>query len=213
MCQWLRKITRTQDESGANRQERIHMAQHRQEVADKRITKDLERREKQAQGTAGYFPVPEITLQLKWHKQHGVKDAVPQTESAWAKASGGEGSVQLISEPETKRRLKEFKKVLRVAMPSNENYKFVNFQFRNEVLGKHFVKVKEFKELFDISGNCENSIFVHFAKGAIQGKYKENDVFLGLVKAMTQKIDCDERGVGMQNSHYAPAWDEFSKGS
>ncbi|KAJ3859174.1 hypothetical protein EV359DRAFT_2763, partial [Lentinula novae-zelandiae] len=108
-------------------------------------------------------------------------------------------------------KLEEFKKVLRVAMPSNENYKFVSFQFRNEVLGKHFVKVKEFKELFDISlqGNCENSIFVHFAKGAIQGKYKENDVFLGLVKAMTQKIDCDERGVGMQNSHYAPAWDEF----
>ncbi|KAJ4501707.1 hypothetical protein C8R41DRAFT_928430 [Lentinula lateritia] len=110
MRQWLRKITRTQDESGANRQERIHMAQHRQEVADKRITKDLERREKRqaaakavdaitpilalteldyrvsrAQGTAGYFPVPEITLQLKWHKQHGVKDAVPQTESAWGK--------------------------------------------------------------------------------------------------------------------------------
>ncbi|KAH7871962.1 uncharacterized protein C8R40DRAFT_1053615 [Lentinula edodes] len=110
MRQWLRKITRTQDASGDNHRERIQMAQHRQEVAEKKIEKDTERKEKRqaarnavdavrpifalteidyrasrAQGTTGYFSVPEITMQLKWHKQHGIKGAVPQVESSWGK--------------------------------------------------------------------------------------------------------------------------------
>ncbi|KAJ4477651.1 hypothetical protein C8J55DRAFT_515169 [Lentinula edodes] len=86
------------------------MAQHRQEVAEKKIEKDTERKEKRqaarnavdavrpifalteidyrasrAQGTTGYFSVPEITMQLKWHKQHGIKGAVPRVESSWGK--------------------------------------------------------------------------------------------------------------------------------
>ncbi|KAJ3852630.1 hypothetical protein EV368DRAFT_64750 [Lentinula lateritia] len=110
MHQWLRKVTRTQDASGVNRQEHIQMAQYCQEVAEKQTEKDAERKEKRqaavravdavkpiltlteldyrasrTQGTSGYLPVSEITMQLKWHKQHGVKDAVPQTESTWGK--------------------------------------------------------------------------------------------------------------------------------
>ncbi|KAJ3862512.1 hypothetical protein EV359DRAFT_65570 [Lentinula novae-zelandiae] len=40
MRQWLRKITCTQDASGDNHRERIQMAQHCQEVAEKKIEKD-----------------------------------------------------------------------------------------------------------------------------------------------------------------------------
>ncbi|KAJ3813876.1 hypothetical protein F5876DRAFT_73497 [Lentinula aff. lateritia] len=90
MRQWLRKITRTQDASGDNHRERIQMAQHCQEVAEKKIEKDTERKEKRqaarnavdavrpifalteidyrasrAQGTAGYFSVPEITMRQR----------------------------------------------------------------------------------------------------------------------------------------------------
>jgi hypothetical protein len=42
----------------------------------------------------------------------------------------------------------------------------------------------------------------------LQGKY-DNAVFNGLVKAMVTKVDPEERGVGMQNFKYAPAYDEF----
>lgn len=42
----------------------------------------------------------------------------------------------------------------------------------------------------------------------LSGKY-DNKVFSGLVHAMVEKLDRDERGVGMQNFRYAPAWDKF----
>jgi hypothetical protein len=35
------------------------------------------------------------------------------------------------------------------------------------------------------------------------------DVFTGLVEAMVCKMDREERGTGMQNFHYPPAYDEF----
>lgn len=44
---------------------------------------------------------------------------------------------------------------------------------------------------------------------ALRGKFDSNEVFLGLVEAMVQKADREERGVGMQNFHYTPAFDEF----
>ncbi|KAF9076318.1 hypothetical protein BDP27DRAFT_1142552, partial [Rhodocollybia butyracea] len=100
-------------------------------------------------------------------------------------------------------KLREFRNALRVAMPSNENYQHLNKEYHNEILGEQYAKVKGMSELL----NATSSIFVNFAKGALQGKYDNHDVFLGLVKAMTQKINQDECGVGMQNFYYAPAWD------
>lgn len=35
------------------------------------------------------------------------------------------------------------------------------------------------------------------------------DVFTGLVEAMVTKVSREERGVGMQNMQYNPAYDEF----
>ncbi|KAJ3764579.1 hypothetical protein FB446DRAFT_611669, partial [Lentinula raphanica] len=106
--------------------------------------------------------------------------------------------------------LQEFKTSLRVPMPLDKNYRHVNKQWRNPILGEQFLKTAGLKELFDsVVTNSSSSIFVNFAKGAVSGKYKDNEVFLGLLKAMMQKIDRDERGVGMQNFRYAPEWDEF----
>ena len=55
----------------------------------------------------------------------------------------------------------------------------------------------------------KNSPFVRFAQGAIQGKYDNSPIFMGLIHAMVTKVNKEERGVGMQNFKYAPAWDEF----
>lgn len=43
----------------------------------------------------------------------------------------------------------------------------------------------------------------------LAGKYKDLDVFTGLVEVMVSKLDREERGVGLQNFHYPPAYDEF----
>ncbi|THU91799.1 hypothetical protein K435DRAFT_580168, partial [Dendrothele bispora CBS 962.96] len=100
-----------------------------------------------------------------------------------------------------------FKKALSVPMPTEENYKYTNRYFRNQILGDHYVNVKGLKTLIEAADG--GSPFVEFALGALSGKYDGHEVFLGLVRAMVQKVDRDERGVGMQNFLYAPAWDEF----
>jgi hypothetical protein len=49
---------------------------------------------------------------------------------------------------------------------------------------------------------------IHYAQGVINGKY-DNKVFDGLLKAVVNKYDHEEHGVGMQNFCYAPAWDKI----
>ncbi|EEB97356.1 hypothetical protein MPER_03340 [Moniliophthora perniciosa FA553] len=106
----------------------------------------------------------------------------------------------------------EFKNTLRRPTPHEDNYKYVNSMYRNDIIGEQYLKSEGLKELVDAAKSIQHddeSVFIKFAKGAIQGKYEDNAVFLGLVRAMVQKIDRKDRGVGMQNFTYAPAWDEF----
>ncbi|KAJ3966005.1 hypothetical protein EV361DRAFT_954476 [Lentinula raphanica] len=110
MCQWLRKITREQDGSGTNRQDKIKLAEYRKQVSDTRVEKQRVQQEKrqaaiqviddtipiltltsfdylssQPQGSKDYLNIAELTKQLKWHKKNGVKDSVLPTESSWGK--------------------------------------------------------------------------------------------------------------------------------
>ncbi len=57
--------------------------------------------------------------------------------------------------------------------------------------------------------DAKNTPCIRFAEGVLAGKYRDLSVFTGLVEAMVMKVDRTERGVGLQNFHYAPAWDEF----
>lgn len=45
-------------------------------------------------------------------------------------------------------------------------------------------------------------------QGVLSGRY-DDKVFSGLVNTMVAKLDHDERGIGMQNFCYAPAWDKL----
>lgn len=55
----------------------------------------------------------------------------------------------------------------------------------------------------------KNTPCVCYAQGVLSGKYEDTNVFGGLVHAMMTKLDREERGVGMQNFCYPPAYDEF----
>ncbi|KAK7462206.1 hypothetical protein VKT23_007811 [Stygiomarasmius scandens] len=96
-----------------------------------------------------------------------------------------------------------------IDIPEDENYKYVNTQWRVEKLGEQFVKTHGLKPMLDATESGEGSVWVNFARGVLDGKYKDRKVFLGLVKSMVTKIDRDERGVGMQNFCHAPGWDEL----
>ena len=46
-------------------------------------------------------------------------------------------------------KLHEFQVILNKPMPRNENYRFMNFRFRNPLIGEQYAKVKGLKELLD----------------------------------------------------------------
>ncbi|KAJ3740020.1 hypothetical protein EV360DRAFT_58005 [Lentinula raphanica] len=108
MRKFLRKVARTQDASGSNRQQHIKLTQYRQKVAEEKTDKQQRLIEKRTQtardidaivpiltvteldfrvsspvGSSAYITVGDITKQLKWHKSHGIKDAISTTESKW----------------------------------------------------------------------------------------------------------------------------------
>ncbi|KAF4569611.1 hypothetical protein EYR36_009408 [Pleurotus pulmonarius] len=80
-----------------------------------------------------------------------------------------------------------------------------------DVLRKDLPKVehmtKGLKEIIE-APNPKTTPCIRYALGVLQGKYSTSDVFAGLLSAMVSKLDREERGVGMQNFMYAPAWDE-----
>ncbi|KAJ7488492.1 hypothetical protein B0H11DRAFT_2406543, partial [Mycena galericulata] len=102
-----------------------------------------------------------------------------------------------------------FKQAIRLPVPDNENYLYVNQQYRNQALGHIYARTIGLKEIIE-TADAKNTPCIKFAQGTLQGKYDDFKVFGGLVEAMVQKADRIERGVGMQNFKYPPAWDEMT---
>ncbi|KIY61279.1 hypothetical protein CYLTODRAFT_459989 [Cylindrobasidium torrendii FP15055 ss-10] len=104
-------------------------------------------------------------------------------------------------------RANEFRAVLRKPLPLKENLKYTNKMFRSRILGGQYASVLGLSEL--VEEDAQGSLFLRFSVGALQSKFDDDKVFLGLVHAMVQKADKNERGVGSQNFQHAPAYDEF----
>ncbi|THV05863.1 hypothetical protein K435DRAFT_744526 [Dendrothele bispora CBS 962.96] len=119
MRRFLRKITREQDASGANRAEKLKLASHRRQVAEENMKKDQAKKDKKkAENDAidaveplltitdfdhacslpvrsnGYLTVAALDMQLKWHQKNGVPGTVPKNKSGWGK--GRDGKIQLL---------------------------------------------------------------------------------------------------------------------
>ncbi|KAJ8700697.1 hypothetical protein PTI98_003700 [Pleurotus ostreatus] len=103
---------------------------------------------------------------------------------------------------------KAFKNAIQRPMPKDKNFIFTNYRFRPQLLGEIYARSIGLKDII-ISSDAKNTPCIRFAEGVLAGKYKDLSVFTGLVEAMVTKVDRTERGVGTQNFHYAPAWDEF----
>ncbi|KAJ7101505.1 hypothetical protein B0H15DRAFT_769608 [Mycena belliarum] len=102
-----------------------------------------------------------------------------------------------------------FKQAIRCPVPADENYIYVNHQYRNKELGEIYARAIGLKEIIE-TADAKNTPCIKFAQGTLQGKYDDFSVFSGLVEAMVQKVDRVERGVGMQNFKYPPAWEEMA---
>ncbi|KAJ6556704.1 hypothetical protein B0H10DRAFT_2201541 [Mycena sp. CBHHK59/15] len=102
-----------------------------------------------------------------------------------------------------------FKQAIRLPIPADENYLYVNDKYRNQELAHIYARTVGLKEIIE-TADAKNTPCIKFAQGTLQGKYSDYKVFSGLVEAVVQKADRVERGVGMQNFKYAPAWDEMA---
>ncbi|KAJ6587364.1 hypothetical protein B0H10DRAFT_2234035 [Mycena sp. CBHHK59/15] len=104
--------------------------------------------------------------------------------------------------------LKNFKQAIRRPAPDDKDYIYVNDKYRNQLLGHLYARSIGLKEIIE-TADAKNTPCIKFVQGTLQGKYTEFEVFGGLVEAMVMKTDKLERGVGMQNFKYPPAWDEL----
>ncbi|KAH7904197.1 hypothetical protein BJ138DRAFT_1107029, partial [Hygrophoropsis aurantiaca] len=102
-----------------------------------------------------------------------------------------------------------FRQSVRKKMPKDEDFVHVNYRFRPGAFATIYARTIGLKEIIETS-DAKNTPCIKFALGVLSGKYKDLKVFTGLVEAMVSRQDREDRGVGMQNFKYAPAWDEFA---
>ncbi|KAF8221240.1 hypothetical protein L208DRAFT_1329136, partial [Tricholoma matsutake] len=84
--------------------------------------------------------------------------------------------------------------------PPDENYKYVNYKYRNKSLAV----------LYGCNAGVEETPLLKYTQGVLAGKYKGDNLFASVLQAMVLKHDKQERGVGMQNFQYMPDLIEFA---
>lgn len=124
--------------------------------------------------------------------------------------------------------LDAFRKTLNTRPSSLENLKFTPHRHRNAAtnLGINLARIEGVSELLEkvsihnfccsssavtYSQESKDSVWVRFAIDAINGKYDDNRVFLGLIEAMAGKADRREQNVGNQNFQYPKGVVDFSQ--
>ncbi|KAF8579702.1 hypothetical protein K439DRAFT_1235256, partial [Ramaria rubella] len=136
-----------------------------------------------------------------------------------------ENDVQMCTACKEVYHSKGFRNAIAKPMPCNENFKFLNQEYWNKTLGQFFVKTQGLLTLFegDVSGSSQSyslqihtsahqnkdSIPARFIRAVLNGDFKGQPVFMGMVEAMCNKNVCEQRGLGMQNFQYTLAYDEF----
>lgn len=52
---------------------------------------------------------------------------------------------------------------------------------------------------------------IRYAQGVAAGKFRDHEVFTGLVKNVLQRLEREEQGKKLTNFRHAPEFDEFMK--
>ncbi|KAF8959326.1 hypothetical protein BDZ97DRAFT_1923016 [Flammula alnicola] len=92
-------------------------------------------------------------------------------------------------------------------VPENKNRQFVPHRYQNAAIGDMHVRNRGLGNL--LSEESEDNIFLRFARQFAQGKFEKDNVFIDMIKVMVARVEREERGRGMQNMQYPPAFDEW----
>ncbi|KAF6743414.1 hypothetical protein DFP72DRAFT_827887 [Ephemerocybe angulata] len=101
--------------------------------------------------------------------------------------------------------LKKFKVALK-KLPA-ANAKFIPHRFQNTLIGELFLKCRGLADI--LNEDSKKSPFIKIARAYLDGRLEDKQVFKSIITAVATQIDKEERGVGMQNFKYPPAWEEM----
>ncbi|KAF8197121.1 hypothetical protein BJ912DRAFT_923213 [Pholiota molesta] len=103
--------------------------------------------------------------------------------------------------------LREFQTAISKPLPANNDCIFVPRRHQNAAIGEIYAKTLGLRDL--LSEESSESVFRCFARQFAQGKFDDDEVFTGLVEVMVLRVEREDKGRGMQNMTYPPAFDEW----
>ncbi|TFK33481.1 hypothetical protein BDQ12DRAFT_670188 [Crucibulum laeve] len=95
---------------------------------------------------------------------------------------------------------RSFRTALKCEPPRDKDLKFIPKILIDENSINWWAKIRGFREIVEA---CKSMV--------LQGKFKDNEIFNGLVEAMVTYKDKETHGVGFQNFKYAPGVMEFAQ--
>ncbi|KZV91811.1 hypothetical protein EXIGLDRAFT_579866, partial [Exidia glandulosa HHB12029] len=145
--------------------------------------------------------------QFRWLNRHGVQAVfsrsctkmVPNSSSPQAQTCLACHSVAA---------LKIFKNALRVPPPLPENQKFVPHSYREKELGELYLRYHGLSDLVKkVRYHSFSCMLGDFARGVLNGQYKDQEVLLGAVQATITTKQREAKGKQMRNMIYPAAFD------
>ncbi|KAH9938784.1 uncharacterized protein BXZ73DRAFT_23422, partial [Epithele typhae] len=104
-------------------------------------------------------------------------------------------------------KLDSFRRAISRPVPEPHNFKYVNFIYRDEALGKLYARITGLQDLLNPKSKTSTSPFVRYALGAIRGKFKNGQELLGgILEGFMTIEDKERRGVGKQGFKWSEKW-------
>ncbi|KJA28105.1 hypothetical protein HYPSUDRAFT_129671, partial [Hypholoma sublateritium FD-334 SS-4] len=91
--------------------------------------------------------------------------------------------------------------------PSDRNRAFIPRRHQNTAIGNMHIKILGLGDL--LSEESDDSILLRFARSYAEGKFDKNQAFLEMLSVMVSRADREQKGRGLQNMYYPPAFDEW----
>lgn len=101
---------------------------------------------------------------------------------------------------------KTFKAALAQPVPEKTDRKYTPRRYRTGIFAEIFADTAELFEIF--SPEAQQNPLLQYTIGNLEGRYND-ELFTGIAHALLVMHSKEERGVGMQNFQYMPAYDEF----
>ncbi|KAH9933100.1 hypothetical protein B0H21DRAFT_835847 [Amylocystis lapponica] len=150
----------------------------------------------------------EEKLQYKWRNARSVGAVFATDCNKTVSVQNADMDPLPCSQCTALKHLHTFQVALNRPMPLEENMKFVPKLWRCENLGQIYMKYRGVRKL--IEEDLGQSPWLKFGMGVVEGRYTQNTVLLGAIKAMVEKTDRLDKGKALKNMTYSGVFSDFA---